>query len=174
MSNPPVFKFALSESLTESCKGTEFKPTDFLPTRATPVATGWDVRCAEKLGLTLEPGCYYKINLGFCFLPPEGWWCELKPRSSTFIKKNLHALYGTIDSDFNHNFMFICQYNPDSCLMSARNKPMTIEFGERIGQLIPVKLQDMIVKEVTLFEISAGHAERATGRDGGLGSTGDK
>lgn len=84
----PTFKFALREDLKDN--------KEFLPTLAEPKATGYDVRAAlEKSDavLNIEPFAYVKIPLGFRAFCPEGWWYELKPRSSTFGKKNLHSLY---------------------------------------------------------------------------------
>ena len=94
MKKTPLFKFALREDLTADKR--------FLPTRATPRSSGWDVRCAQenREPLVIRPGQYVRIPLGFRILPPTGWWLELKPRSSTFAKKFLNSLYGTIDNDF--------------------------------------------------------------------------
>ena len=83
----PTYKFALSQELVGACEGTEFKPEDFLPTRSEPEASGWDVRCAHPEGLELRDCCYFKIPLGFRSFCPPGWWAELNPRSSSFIKK---------------------------------------------------------------------------------------
>lgn len=125
----PTFKFAIQSGLDDT----------FLPTKATAKNTGWDVRCAEPNGVILIPGQYAKISLGFQIFSPEGWWLELRPRSSSFIKKNLHALYGVIDEEFPHLAMFCCQYCPEG----QYSTPLVIEYGERIGQLIPVKRQEV-------------------------------
>lgn len=168
----PVFKFVLTEKLIKACKNSDFKPEDFLPTRSEDRATGWDVRCAEPKGVICQPGAYYKMSLGFHMLAPEGWWLELKPRSSAFLKKNLHALYGTIDELYGGEMLFACQFNPDSDGIIARNNLPRIEFGERIGQLIPVKRQEMIVETCSLEELTNEHKRRNSNRSGGFGSTG--
>ena len=73
----------------------------FLPTKAVndPSATGWDVRACfeDKKSITIKPFEYIKIPLGFRGFCPEGYWYELRPRSSTHAKKHLNSLYGVID-----------------------------------------------------------------------------
>lgn len=136
----PKFRFALREDLQKEKK--------FLPTRSTPVATGWDVRCAQKdrKQIIVRPGHYVKIDLGFRVIPPEGWWLKLNPRSSTFAKKSLHCLYGVIDNDFRSGMIFVAQHLPD---VRAMGVDLTINFGDAIGQLIPVRLENMVVDEVS-------------------------
>lgn len=162
----PVFKFAIRKDLNGSA------PEDFLPARGTPQATGWDVRAAlHKAGpLVLRAGQYTKIPLGFRVLPPEGWWLELRPRSSTFGKKSLHALYGVIDEDYEGECLFACQYIPD---ISSMGSDLVIHFGDAIGQIIPVKRQEMEVIGVSNEELDASYKERNAQRGvGGFGSTG--
>lgn len=168
----PIYKFALTSELVVNCEGTKFKPEDFLPTRSEKMATGWDVRCADLNGIDLKAECYYKIPLGIRSLPPEGWWMELEPRSSTFIKRNFHALSGKIDETFSHQILLVGQYIQDSCEISNRNHLKRIEFGDKIGQLIPVKRQEMVVEKTSNDELDKEHVRRDSGRTGGFGSTG--
>ena len=173
-----VFKFALREDLV----GRE----EFLPTRKHSTDTGWDVSCAKETRISaLEK---VAIPLGFRAFCPEGWWFELKPRSSAFGKKSLHALYGTIDETYEGELIFACRYIPavanipdergfdsfesweDYC-----SKSISIEFGERIGQIIPVQRQSIVVESVSNEEFDKLCAERNAARGaGGFGSTGDK
>jgi len=168
----PTYKFALTEDLVRYCEGTDFNPEDFLPTRSDPEASGWDVRCAVLEGLDLLDGCYYKIPLGFRSFCPPGWWAELNPRSSTFIKRHLHSLYGKIDETYYFEWFFLCQYLPDSHLIVNQNYPKRIEFGERIGQVMPVRRQDMNVDVITNDMMDLAIKNRDATRKGGLGSTG--
>lgn len=172
MSDIPVYKFAVRPDLVKS-------DISFLPTRATPLSAGWDVRAAIKeVGnkLIIKPGQYVKIPLGFRTFCPDGWWYELKPRSSTFGKKSLHSLYGTIDEDYEGELIFAAQYRPDKdydyieTILTPRN--LIIEFGEAIGQIIPVKRQEMIVESISNEEYDRLCAERNAQRGaGGFGST---
>jgi dUTPase len=184
----PVYKFALREDI----RGEK----QFLPTRAEPKATGWDVRAAmhDKQSITVAPFQYAKIPLGFRAFCPDGWWLSLKPRSSTFAKKNLHALYGTIDETFEGEMVFACQYIPSMelfelnyftegnptapqrvAMFDASKLPsLTINFGEAIGQLIPIQRQEMEVVEMSNDEYDADSKERdAVRKAGGFGSTGN-
>jgi len=175
MSKIPEYKFAIREDLSDT-------KDLFMPTRATPLSAGWDVHAAmkDRAPLQLIWGDYVKIPLGFRALCPNGWWYELKPRSSTFGKKSLHALYGTIDSDFEGELVFACQYLPQPLInsntfsgnFSDKFDTLKIEFGEAIGQIVPVKRQDALMTRISNEEIDAlykaRNAERGTG---GFGST---
>lgn len=157
----PVFKFAMRRELAGQ--------PQYHPKRGTERASGWDVCAAPSKPVTLRAGQYAKIPLGFKVFAPEGWWLELRPRSSTFAKKQLHCLYGVIDEDYEGECLFACQYIPD---ISALGNDITIGSGEAIGQLIPVKRQEMKVEMVTNEEYERLCKERNTSRgQGGFGST---
>lgn len=163
MNEMPVFQFALREDLIEM--------KEFIPARAEPYAVGWDVRAAQpdRKDIILRAGQTCKIPLGVRCLIPRGYWLELKPRSSTFINKHLHALYGTIDPDFNGQLQFAGSYFPD---ISSLARDLVIKFGERIGQLIPKKLQEMETQEISNDEFEKLFTERKAVRNGGWGSSG--
>lgn len=156
----PKFRFAVREGLDDS----------FLPTRSEPFATGWDVRCAEKDDVILKPFDRKLISLGFRMYAPEGYWLELRPRSSTFAKKGLHCLYGVIDEHYPNELMLAVQFiNPGAFSISTR---ITIPFGEKIAQVIPVKRRDMVVEGISNEEIDKLYEGRNSVRTGGFGSTG--
>jgi deoxyuridine 5'-triphosphate nucleotidohydrolase len=158
MNDLPVFKFALREDLVGDER--------FLPKRATNKSTGYDVSCAfetHKL-LVIQPGEYVKIPLGFTCVLPEGYWLFLSPRSSSFTKKHLHALYGIVDSDYRGHMFFCAKFDG--------NWPITLEFGERIGQLIPFKVQEMVVEQISTKEFQEYvNKENNDRKDGGFGSS---
>ena len=174
----PTFKFAINEGLSDL----------YLPVRGTDRATGWDVKSTEKV--TIKPGEYAKIPLGFRMFCPAGWWMELRPRSSSFAKKNLHALYGVIDEDYEGQCIFACQYLPLVRIEAELDEPygsgykingviteyvaedLVIQEGEAIGQIIPVRREEMIVERVTNEEYEKLCKERSASRgSGGFGST---
>lgn len=175
--NKPIFKFALVDGLSEQ----------WLPTRAEPLSSGWDVRVALPDGqaeLIVKPMDYIKISLGFRAFCPEGWWLELKPRSSTFAKKHLHALYGTIDETYEGTMVFAAQYLTSKYIKFLRSESNEEEFiekifpdltlihGEAIGQLIPIKRKEMIVESISNKEYDNLCKQRdAVRKDGGFGST---
>lgn len=162
----PVYRFAVREDLYQ-------EEDQFLPTRSDPEATGFDVRCAEEKGVILKPFDFAKIRLGFRAFSPPGWWFELRPRSSSHAKKNLHCLYGVIDETYENEVIFSCQYLPPNPT-NGELKELKITFGERIGQIVPVKRQDMLVEKVTNEQFDLLCKQRDSQRKGGLGSTGDK
>lgn len=180
MSNIPVYKFALREDLKDD--------NQFMPTRGEPKATGWDVRAAfpDRKTLLVGPFQHVKIPLGIRGLCPDGWWYEMKPRSSTFAKKNLHTLYGTIDETYEGELIFACQYIPTLQLYKPEilyvygieitkesKSALEINFGDAIGQIIPIRRQEMEVQKISNEEINDAYKQRAAVRGaGGFGSTG--
>lgn len=166
----PEFKFTFTSKLLEFCKKTGKDPNEWLPTKSHDLDTGWDVRCAAYSQITLANGWYTKVPLGFRVLSPYGWWLKLVPRSSTFIKKNIHALYGVIDETYENEVAFCGQFIYD--IKTKDFGVSSISFGERIGQLIPVRREEMIVKRVSSDEFDQLCAIREAGRGGGFGSTG--
>ena len=182
MTYTPIFKFAIREDL-QDCTSL------FMPKRATLCATGWDVRAAfpDRAPVTIEAGQTIKIPLGFRTFCPEGWWFELKPRSSTFAKKNLHCLYGTIDQDYQGELILAAQYIPnvpfsdyESVNLGLISIPkdkhtITIEWSEALGQIIPIKRQEMIVEEISNSKFDSLCQLRGAERGaGGFGSTSGK
>lgn len=153
----PIFQFALRDDLEDD--------KSFLPIKATEGSAGWDVACAFKnhQSNTIQPGEYVKIPLGIRSITPRGFWYEIKPRSSSFVKKKLHALYGTIDSDFRFELHFCAKYDGD--------EPLVLEMGEKIGQIIPIKLQEMEVQEIPNEEFDKFCQAEKNTRTGGFGST---
>lgn len=175
----PIFKFAVTEKVIEYCKETGENPNLLLPIKSTETDTGWDVRCANPDGVELRYGDYSIIPLGFRVFSPEGWWLKLVPRSSTFIKKNMNTLYGTIDEGYEGEVGFCVQFLSNRKGRSTYGNVdpwvcdnLYIPFGERIGQLIPVRREEMHVISVTNNEFDQLCVSRNTGRGGGFGSTG--
>ncbi len=177
----PNFKFCLRTDLQQQCGIYNLTHPDlpplnggnFLPNQVDPVATGYDVRSASLEAIMLNPGSYLKIPLGFRMFAPKGWWLQLAPRSSTFMKLNIHPLYGIIDENFENEMMFVGQYLPDQSKLYSANQQNAIHFGDRIAQIIPVKRQSMVVSEVTSDEYQDLIFNRqGTRGEGGFGSSG--
>ena len=168
MKELPKFLFALREDLKDE--------KQFLPTRAEPLATGWDVRAAmpDREPLFVWPNEYVKIPLGVRAFCPPGWWYRLAPRSSSFTKKNLHALYGTIDEAYPEELVFAAHYIPGKRIKKEPvflSDVLKIEFGEAIAQIIPVRRQEMVVEEIENTELEKMYQARNAIRNGGFGST---
>jgi deoxyuridine 5'-triphosphate nucleotidohydrolase len=166
MSDIPEFQFTLNPGLDDS----------FLPTQAEKHATGWDVRAAETV--IFQPTITVKVPLGLRCFSPYGYWLELRPRSSTFAKKNLSALYGVIDQNYEGQIIAALQWLPPyyevgNDLKDYLSQQMVVEKGERLCQIVPVRRQIMKVKAISeeefndLCQIRGG--ERGAG---GFGSSG--
>lgn len=161
----PKFKFAVREGLDSS----------FLPTKSEPFATGWDVRSAEE-EFVLQSFEHKLIRLGFRMYAPEGYWLELRPRSSTFAKKGLHCLYGVIDEHYPNELMLAVQFIPHQNYPVSggitETTSVRIPFGEKIAQVIPIKRREMVVEGISNEQIDALYQTRNSVRTGGFGSTG--
>lgn len=106
----------------------------------------------------LAPGERALIPLGFKARIPPGHHGEVRPRSGVAFRKGIEIPNspGTIDSDYNGEWMVPVK-NGDA-------KPITIEHGERIAQVVFVTHVDAV--------FVWGEVGRTTERDGGFGSTG--
>lgn len=158
----PIYKIALRDDLKNDAR--------FLPTKADPEATGYDVRAAfsSREDLVLRAGQYFKIPLGFrCFCPP-GWWYQLHPRSSSFVKKQMHNLIGIIDETYPNELIFAGQYIPD---VGSLATDLVVTFGDPIGQIIPVKRQEVEMQLISNTDINELFTKRNATRTGGFGST---
>lgn len=173
----PPFHFAVTETVTKNCPvtvdGVDLMPRSWVPSRARPKDTGYDVRCAAPNGVILTPGAYIKIPLGIRMFAPDGWWLSLVPRSGTFINRHVHALYGVIDETYENELCFVGQYFPDAGKMLAANVNPIIKFGERIAQVLPVPRWESEMIEDSNEQLNTHFAHRNDVRGtGGFGSSG--
>lgn len=159
----PTFQFALREGLENS-------GFNFLPKRAELEATGWDCRASQhdQQDLVIRPGEHVMLPLGFRAFPPEGWWYQLHPRSSSFAKKHMHCLVGNVDEHYPKEVILAFQYLPD---LNAMGKDLTIKFGDPIAQIIPIKRVDMKTELITNHQYDELIKLRGSERIGGFGST---
>lgn len=145
--NTPPYYFTVSADVEAKCPtildGKQILAEDFIPSRARPKDTGYDVRCANPDGVELIPGSYLKMRLGFRMYAPDGWWLSLSPRSGTFVNHNIHALYGVIDETYENEMCFVGQYIPDVNKLLPNSQKVRILFGQRFAQIIPCPRWDM-------------------------------
>lgn len=132
-----------------------------LPTYATPGSAGMDVRAALEAPVTLQPLERQLIPTGFIMALPEGYECQIRPRSGLSIKHGITLIncVGTIDSDYRHEVKVP--------VVNLSNTAFTIEPGERIAQLLVSP-----VSKTTWVEVQT--VDAVEGRSGGFGSTGTK
>lgn len=131
-------------------------PKATIPVRGTDGSSGYDiVATSEKVVNEAEFG-YLEYGTGLAVEIPKGYAGFLFPRSS--VSKTgliLANAVGVIDSDFRNEFTFRFKWIPGT---------KKYEVGERIGQLVIMKTEEIEFTEVE--ELST------TGRTGGYGSTG--
>lgn len=165
--NFPEYYFAITPELEEVCSKNNLNPDIFLPSQANKTDTGYDVR--TMVSVDVRPFEYFRLNLGIKAFCPDGWWLDLRPRSSMFNKHLAHCHYGVIDESFPRNIQLLAQYIPEDKLSVPNLK---FEIGDKVGQLIPVRRQEMMVIKVTDEDITRMHNSSNSTRTGGFGSTG--
>lgn len=132
-----------------------------LPQYCTPQSAGMDLRAWLDEPLTLQPLERALVHTGIYMQLPEGYECQVRPRSGLALKRGLTVLNspGTIDAD----------YRGEVCVILANlgNEPQTIENGERVCQLVVAKHETVQWMPVESLDDS----ERG---EGGFGHTGTK
>ena len=132
-----------------------------LPQYETSASAGLDVRANIEDKITLKPLERILVKTGLFMEIPEGFECQVRPRSGLAFKNGITVLNspGTIDADYRGEVGVI--------LVNLSTDEFIIEDGERIAQLIFAKVDqaNWITTEV-LNETERG--------EGGFGSTGVK
>jgi dUTPase len=134
----PIFQFCLADGATK----------EYLPKQGEDMATGYDVRAFIPHALVLNAGDKAIIPLGLRCFSPQGWWLALESRSSTFAKFDLLSLDGIIDTAYEGSIGFVCRYFPTP----GGSLTMTIAPGQRLGQLVPFRRQEMLVESISQEE----------------------
>ncbi|TNF46028.1 MAG: dUTP diphosphatase [Bacteroidetes bacterium] len=132
-----------------------------LPAYETGLSAGMDVRANLDEPVILKPLERALIKTGLFLEIPEGYECQVRPRSGLAFKKGITVLNspGTIDADYRGEVGVI--------LVNLSSEPFTVEHGERIAQLVFAKVKQ--AKWIEVEELS--ETERGAG---GFGSTGVK
>ena len=130
-----------------------------LPAYSTPLSAGMDLRANLAAPVTLQPLERRLIPTGIFIQLPEGYECQVRPRSGLALKRGLTVLNtpGTIDADYRGEVGVI--------LVNMGAEPQTIEHGERIAQMVVARHATVQWETVETLDES----ERGTG---GFGHTG--
>ena len=102
-----------------------------LPEYGTPDAAGMDIRASLPDGsITLHPLQRALIPTGLYIQLPEGYECQIRPRSGLALKSGITVLNtpGTIDADYRGEVGII--------LINLGEKDFTINDGDRIAQMV--------------------------------------
>jgi dUTP pyrophosphatase len=131
-----------------------------LPAHATPGSAGVDLRACIDTPLILEPGESVLVPTGIAIhVEDPGYAAVLLPRSGLGHKHGivLGNLVGLIDSDYQGQVMVSC--------WNRSAQPFTVQPGERIAQLVVIRVAQIA------FEVVADFADSTRGA-GGFGSSG--
>jgi dUTPase len=80
----------------------------------------------------------------------------------------MHNLIGVIDEHYSEELMFAGQYIPD---INSMGHDLTVKFSDSIGQIIPVRREEMKVELISNKEYDDFRKEQMVIRRGGFGST---
>ena len=131
-----------------------------LPAHATPGSAGVDLRACIDAPLTLAPGATALVPTGIAVhVEDPELAAVLLPRSGLGHKHGivLGNLVGLIDSDYQGQVMVSC--------WNRSLESFTVQPGERIAQLVVIRVAQIEFEVVSDFEASARGA-------GGFGSSG--
>ena len=139
----------------------KFLATNELPKYETPLSAGMDIRANIDTEVELKPMERKLIPTGIFMEIPEGYECQVRPRSGLAIKKGITVLNspGTIDADYRGEVGVI--------LINLSAENVVIEPAERIAQLVFAKV------EQANWNVTEKLSETIRGT-GGFGSTGLK
>lgn len=132
-----------------------------LPTYATALSAGMDLRANIDKDITLLPMQRQLVPTGLYIALPEGYEAQIRPRSGLALKHGITVLNtpGTVDADYRGEIMVL--------LVNFSNEPFIVKDGERIAQMIVAK------HEQVSFELTETLDETERGA-GGYGHTGLK
>ncbi|HSE26742.1 MAG TPA: dUTP diphosphatase [Gemmatimonadales bacterium] len=128
-----------------------------LPARQTPGAAGYDLASAEEG--ELQPLERRLFATGFAIALPEGWECQLRPRSGLALRHGitLPNTPATIDSDYRGELKV--------ALVNLGAEPYRVERGMRIAQMVFARVEAPALISVKVLPPSHRGG-------GGFGSTG--
>jgi len=129
------------------------------PAYATSGASGMDLRANIDDPITLKPLERKLIPTGLFMEIPFGYEGQVRPRSGMAVNKGITCLNtpGTIDSDYRGEVKVL--------LINLSNEEQVIEGGDRIAQIVFVKVE---IARIELVQ-QLNQTERAAG---GFGHTG--
>ena len=130
-----------------------------LPSYATPLSAGMDIRANIDAPITLQPMERKLVPTGLFLELPQGYEAQIRPRSGLALKKGITVLNspGTIDADYRGEVGVI--------LINLSQEAFVIEDGERICQMVIARHEQPMWEEVEVL----GETERGAG---GFGHTG--
>lgn len=132
------------------------RPGARLPVRSTASASGYDITACIQEDMVIGQ-LPVLVPTGLALEVPEGLDAQLRPRSG-LARQGVLSTFGTLDADYRGELM-IALYT------TSPGVQYTVHNGDRIAQLVVVRLADVVFEEATELSTTARGA-------GGHGSTG--
>ena len=135
------------------------KSNNALPSHATSLSAGMDLRAHVEEPIELGPGSYKLIPTGLFIALPAGTEAQVRPRSGLAFKHGITVLNapGTIDADYRGEIGVL--------LINHGSAIFRIENGDRIAQMVVAKYEQVKWSEV-------GNLDESERGEGGFGHTG--
>lgn len=130
-----------------------------VPSYSTELSAGMDLRANIDESYELKPLERHLFRTGIYLGIPDGYECQVRPRSGLALKYGITVLNtpGTIDADYRGEICVI--------LVNLSDTPFTVHDGDRIAQIVFSKYEKCSLKTVDqLSETDRG--------SGGFGHTG--
>ncbi len=130
-----------------------------IPEYSTEGSAGLDLCSASTELITIMPSETALIGTNLIIELPAGYEGQVRPRSGLALKHGITVLNspGTIDSDYRGEVKVL--------LINHGKNPFSINFGDRIAQLVVAKYEKIV------FDESENISDTQRG-EGGYGSTG--
>ena len=130
-----------------------------VPSYSTELSAGMDLKANIDESYELKPPERHMFRTGIYLGMPDGYECQVRPRSGLALKYGITVLNtpGTIDADYRGEICVI--------LVNLSDTPFTVHDGDRIAQIVFSKYEKCSLKTVDqLSETDRG--------SGGFGHTG--
>lgn len=137
------------------------KSANPLPQYSTKSSAGMDLRANLPESVLLKPLERKLIPTGIFIELPDGYECQIRPRSGLALKSGITVLNtpGTIDADYRGEIGII--------IVNLSSEPFVVNNGDRICQMVVARHSTVEWESVEVLEES----ERSSG---GFGHTGIK
>ena len=130
-----------------------------VPSYSTELSAGMDLKANIDESYELKPLERHMFRTGIYLGMPDGYECQVRPRSGLALKYGITVLNtpGTIDADYRGEICVV--------LVNLSDTPFTVHDGDRIAQIVFSKYEKCSLKTVDqLSETDRG--------SGGFGHTG--
>ena len=99
-----------------------------VPFYASSGASGADIQANISEDILIPPGTRVLVPTGIFLGIPEGYEVQIRPRSGLAFRNGVHAILGTIDSDYIGEVKVL--------LMNSGSDQFVVEHKMRIAQLV--------------------------------------